>query len=63
MGVFKQNLAEAIISELKPIQSRYHELMADKPTLIALLKKHAETARTVASVHLGEIYMEIGLSF
>jgi tryptophanyl-tRNA synthetase len=61
MASFKQNLTEAIITELKPIQTKYKELMNNKHELNILLNKGANSARNIAEQNLKEIYKSIGL--
>ena len=49
-GPLKTDAGEAVVEMLKPIQARYHELIADPAELAALLRKGADKARAVASV-------------
>lgn len=43
-GDFKATVADAVIAELQPIQTRFAELIADKPELDKILHKGAEKA-------------------
>jgi tryptophanyl-tRNA synthetase len=61
MSSFKQNLTEAIITELDPIQKKYKELMNNKHELTMLLHKGANSARNIAEQNLEGIYKAIGL--
>ena len=61
MASFKQNLTEAIITELEPVQKKYKELMNDKHELNILLNQGANSARKIAEQNLKEIYKAIGL--
>jgi len=60
-GPLKADAGEAVIEMLAPIQTRYHELMADRGELSSLLHKGAEKARAVASVTLQRAYDAVGL--
>ena len=48
-GPFKQAVADAVVSELEPIQARYQELLSDKAELDRILAEGAAKARTVAA--------------
>ena len=60
-GALKIATGEAVIELLRPIQTRYHELIDDRAQLAALLRTGAEKARSVASTTLGRVYTNIGL--
>lgn len=47
-GTFKNDLAEATISFLEPIQAKYGAIMADRAALDSLLKEHSHKAQQVA---------------
>jgi tryptophanyl-tRNA synthetase len=59
-GAFKQDLAEALIEYVRPVQERYHELVADPGEISRLLAMGAERAQSVASKTLAEVYDRIG---
>jgi tryptophanyl-tRNA synthetase len=59
-GEFKQDLAEVIIKELKPIQQRYAELI-DSDELDEILDHGAEKANKVASKMLQKMKNAMGL--
>jgi tryptophanyl-tRNA synthetase len=48
-GTFKGDAAEAIITFLEPIQTKYNEIMADREALDALLREHSAKAQSVAA--------------
>jgi tryptophanyl-tRNA synthetase len=47
-GDLKKEVAEAVVEGLKPIQERYHQIMADKGYIDGILAEGAEKARAVA---------------
>jgi tryptophanyl-tRNA synthetase len=57
---FKNDVAEAIISELEPIQNRVKELISDKAYLESIYKKGAEKANYVATKTLRKVQKKIG---
>lgn len=59
-GHLKNEVAEAVIEELSPIQSRYHSLMSDTAELDRMLARGAERARSVADPKMDEIKHKIG---
>jgi len=61
-GPLKSDTGEAVIELLRPIQARYHELMADPAELGSLLRKGADKARTVAAATLARAQSAIGLA-
>jgi tryptophanyl-tRNA synthetase len=60
-GVFKDDLAEATVAFLTPIQERYNTLINDKSQLDAILNEGAEKAATVASATLAAAQTKMGL--
>ena len=60
-GKLKQDTGEAVAEMLRPIQSRYHELMADPAELSNLLALGKERASKVASATLARAHAAIGL--
>ena len=61
-GPLKSDTGEAVIELLRPVQARYHELMADPAELGSLLRKGADKARTVAAATLARAQAAIGLA-
>ena len=59
-GPLKTDTGEAVIELLRPIQSRYKELMTDRGELAALLRKGSQKAGAVAEATLERAYTAIG---
>ena len=59
-GDFKKAVAEAVISELEPVQTEYAKLMEDKAYLEKVFKAGAERAEVIAEKTLREVYEKIG---
>lgn len=59
-GDLKNELAEAIYRELKPIQEKRAELVADKARIDRVIKEGAEKARVVASATMAEVKEKMG---
>ena len=57
---FKKDVAEAIVDELAPIQSRVSELLADKKQLEEIYIKGAQKASYIANKTLRKIQKKIG---
>ena len=60
-GKLKQDTGEAVAEMLRPIQARYHELMADPAELSNLLALGKERASKVAQATLARAHNAIGL--
>jgi tryptophanyl-tRNA synthetase len=60
-GKLKQDTGEAVAEMLRPIQSRYHELMADPAELSNLLALGKDRASKVAQATLARAHNAIGL--
>ena len=60
-GKLKQDTGEAVAEMLRPIQTRYHELMADPAELSNLLALGKERASKVAQATLTRAHSAIGL--
>ncbi len=61
-GQFKSLLAEAIITMLSPIQTRYNELISDKGELVHVLKEGAQRASAEAEKLLSSVEKAMGLA-
>jgi tryptophanyl-tRNA synthetase len=61
-GAFKQDVAEAVVALIEPIQARYRELREDEPELRRLLEHGAEKARTAAAPTLERMYERMGFA-
>ena len=59
-GQFKQDVADAVVELLTPIQQRYDELRADEPQLRAMLAVGAEKARAASAPTLEQMYERMG---
>jgi len=59
-GPLKTDTGEAVIELLRPIQSRYKELMTDRGELAALLRKGSQKAGAVAAATVERAYSAIG---
>ena len=60
-GSLKVDTGEAVVETLRPIQTRYHELMTDRGQLQSLLRIGADKARSVASATLARAQRSIGM--
>ena len=60
-GKLKQDTGEAVAEMLRPIQARYHELMADPAELSNLLALSKERASKIAQAPLARAHSAIGL--
>lgn len=60
-GVFKDAVADAVISVVEPIQREQKRLAADKSYLESVLKKGAEQAEQIARRTLDKVYRKVGL--
>jgi len=59
-GPFKQDVGEAVVALLEPIQERYQALRADEPELLRMLAMGAEKAAAVAAPTLEAMYKRMG---
>jgi tryptophanyl-tRNA synthetase len=59
-GTLKTDTGEAVVELLRPIQTRYNELMTDRGELASLLHKGADKATSVAAATLDRAYKAIG---
>ena len=59
-GPFKEDVGEAVVRLLAPIQERYRELRADEPELHRLLAVGADKARTTSAPTLKTMYERMG---
>jgi tryptophanyl-tRNA synthetase len=59
-GQFKQDVADAIVELLGPIQARYRELRSDPAELQRMLQVGAEKARAVSAPTLALVYERMG---
>ena len=59
-GRFKEDVAEAVVALLGPIQERYRELRADEPQLRSMLARGAAKAREASAPTLEQMYERMG---
>ena len=59
-GPLKTDAGDAVVELLRPIQTRYNELMTDRGELASLLRKGADKAGHVAAATLERAYTAIG---
>lgn len=59
-GQFKQEVAEAVVEFLNPIQTRYQEIRADEAKLQRQLHEAAIKARKIAQKTLNQVYNALG---
>ncbi len=60
-GVFKDAVADAVISVLQPIQAEQKRLLADKAYIESVLRQGAEQASHIAQKTLAKVYRKVGL--
>jgi len=60
-AIFKQDLAEAVVAVLAPIQERYRRLMAEPDELLAVLQAGAGRAAELASRTMQQVRQGVGL--
>jgi tryptophanyl-tRNA synthetase len=59
-GQFKQDVADALIEFLTPIQTRYQHIRADEAKLQHQLHDAAQKARELAKPTLSRVYQALG---
>ncbi len=59
-GDFKPLLADAVVEHLRPIQTRYNEVIADQTYLDDVLARGAEQANAVANQTLDNCKQAMG---
>jgi tryptophanyl-tRNA synthetase len=59
-GVFKADVADAVVELLDPIRRRYQELRRDPDELRRMLAKGADKAQAVAAATLALAYERVG---
>ena len=59
-GDFKAAVGEAVVEELRPIQEKYRELMANKDYLEQVYRSGAEIANRVAAKTISKVYRKVG---
>lgn len=59
-GDFKIKVGEAVVEELRPLQTRFKELSGDKAYIDGIIKKNAETANYLATKTLRKVQKKVG---
>jgi tryptophanyl-tRNA synthetase len=59
-GILKSTVAEALISELEPIQTKYKEIIHDKKYLDGIIKTNSEKASYLAEKTLRKVKKKVG---
>lgn len=59
-GEFKPRLADAVVEHLRPLQTKYDEVIGDSGELEKILAKGAEDASTVADATLADVRQAMG---
>lgn len=59
-GDFKLRVGEAVVEELRPLQTRFKELSNDKAYIDSMIKKNAETANYLATKTLRKVQKKVG---
>jgi len=59
-GEFKADVAEAVVAELEPVQTRYRELIGQPEKVDAVLAEGAARARAVASTTMDRVRERVG---
>lgn len=61
-GALKDEVAEAVIAELAPVQARYSEILADKAYLEGVMQSGAERASRIAAKTMRKVHKKLGLA-
>ncbi len=59
-GVFKAEVAEALVEELRPVQAKFKEISQNKDYIDSILKQNAEKANAIAARVLNKVKKKIG---
>ena len=61
-GALKEEVAEAVIAELAPVQERYYKILADKPFLEKVMQTNAERAGKMSFKMMSKVHKKLGLA-
>ena len=61
-GALKDEVAEAVIAELAPVQARYSEILADEAYLEGVMQSGAERASRIAAKTMRKVHKKLGLA-
>lgn len=59
-GVFKGDVADAVVEGIRPVREEYDRIIADKAYLMDICKKGAENARRISQRTLSKVYKKVG---
>ncbi len=59
-GVFKNDVADAVVECIRPIREEYDKLIRDKEYLMNICKNGAEAARYISQKTLKKVYKKVG---
>ena len=59
-GIFKADVAECVVEELRPVRERYLQLQSDKAYLEKVYKEGAEKAQLASRKILRKVYKKVG---
>lgn len=59
-GVFKNDVAEAVVEMMKPIRAEYDKIIADKAYLKDICASGAEKARRISQRTINKVYKKVG---
>ncbi|MCH5185610.1 MAG: tryptophan--tRNA ligase [Oscillospiraceae bacterium] len=59
-GDFKNDVAEAVVENIRPIQEEYDKLIADKAYLMNVCSKGADAAKRISQRTLKKVYKKVG---
>ncbi|MBN2880232.1 MAG: tryptophan--tRNA ligase [Clostridia bacterium] len=61
-GAFKENVADAVIAALEPVQKRYNDLISDKGYIDSVMYNNAMKASYVANKTLSKVKRKVGFA-
>lgn len=59
-GIFKSDVAEAVVEAMRPIRAKYDDLSSNKDYLESIYKNGAEQAQRLATKTLRKVYKKVG---
>ena len=59
-GIFKSDVAEAVVEAMRPIRAKYDDLSSNKDYLESIYKNGAEQAQRLAAKTLRKVYKKVG---
>jgi len=61
-GAFKENVADAVIAALEPVQKRYNDMISDKEYIDSVMYNNAMKASYVANKTLAKVKRKVGFT-